>query len=91
VRYAQGGGLTDAGRAVWELTRLDAIARFEGGDTYQEVAAAMRVSQRSVERFDGPIEVEVPGGGGADGVDEVDLRIEAPVPPTTDRRDAKPD
>ncbi|MEU5540553.1 hypothetical protein [Streptomyces sp. NPDC020362] len=31
VRYAQGGGLTDAGRAAWERIRLPAVERFDGG------------------------------------------------------------
>lgn len=74
---------------MWERIRLDAIARFEGGDTNQEVAAAMRVSQRSVGRFDGPIEIEVPGGGGADGVDEVDLRIPGSTNHPPPRRQAR--
>ncbi|MFF2821404.1 winged helix-turn-helix domain-containing protein [Kitasatospora cineracea] len=51
MRYAQGGGLTDAGRAVRERVRLQAVERFEGGQKNREIAAALRVSERSVERW----------------------------------------
>ncbi|MEW2470280.1 winged helix-turn-helix domain-containing protein [Streptomyces sp. NPDC046994] len=51
MRYAQGGGLTDAGRAVRERLRLQAVARFEGRDSNSGIAAALRVSERSVERW----------------------------------------
>ncbi|TFV30070.1 transposase [Streptomyces sp. T1317-0309] len=51
MRYAQGGGLTDAQRAARERVRLDAVARFEAGDRNQVIAATLRVSQRSVERW----------------------------------------
>ncbi|MFD3622977.1 helix-turn-helix domain-containing protein [Streptomyces sp. NPDC058676] len=51
MRYAQGGGLTDAERAARERIRLQAVVRFEGGETNREVAAALRVSERSVERW----------------------------------------
>ncbi|MFD9932277.1 winged helix-turn-helix domain-containing protein [Streptomyces massasporeus] len=51
MRYAQGGGLTDAERAARERIRLQAVVRFEGGETNREVAAAVRVSERSVERW----------------------------------------
>ncbi|GHG45073.1 hypothetical protein Shyd_85490 [Streptomyces hydrogenans] len=51
MRYAQGGGLTDAERAVRERIRLQAVVRFEAGETNREVAAALRVSERSVERW----------------------------------------
>ncbi|MER5664016.1 helix-turn-helix domain-containing protein [Streptomyces mirabilis] len=53
VRYAQGGGLTDAERAARERIRLQAVVRFEGGETNREVAAALRVSERSVVRVRG--------------------------------------
>ncbi|WUH90874.1 winged helix-turn-helix domain-containing protein [Streptomyces sp. NBC_00433] len=43
MRYAQGGGLTDAERAVRERVRLQAVERFERG--------ALRVSERSIERW----------------------------------------
>ncbi|MGW6520575.1 IS630 family transposase [Streptomyces sp. NPDC054962] len=51
MRYAQGGGLTDAGRAARERVRLQAVERFEGGQKIREIAAALRVSERSVERW----------------------------------------
>ncbi|MDQ0767130.1 transposase [Streptomyces canus] len=51
LRYAQGGGLTDAERAAREGIRLQAVVCFEGGETNREVAAALRVSERSVERW----------------------------------------
>ncbi|MFJ2237902.1 helix-turn-helix domain-containing protein [Streptomyces sp. NPDC087859] len=51
MRYAQGGGLTDAERAARERIRLQAVVRFEGGETNREAAAALRVSERSVERW----------------------------------------
>ncbi|WP_257790339.1 MULTISPECIES: helix-turn-helix domain-containing protein [Streptomyces] len=51
MRYAQGGGSTDAGRAARERVRLQAVERFEGGQRNGEIAAALRVSERSVERW----------------------------------------
>jgi transposase len=51
VRYAQGGGLTDAGRDARERIRLEAVSRFEDGEKSREIAIALRVSQRSVERW----------------------------------------
>ncbi|KQV16777.1 MULTISPECIES: winged helix-turn-helix domain-containing protein [unclassified Kitasatospora] len=51
MRYAQGGGLTDAGRAAREQVRLQAVERFEAGEKNREIAAALRVSERSVERW----------------------------------------
>ncbi|WP_406192093.1 winged helix-turn-helix domain-containing protein [Kitasatospora sp. NBC_01560] len=51
MRYAQGGGLTDAERARRERIRLEAVVRFEGGEKTREIAAALRVSERSVERW----------------------------------------
>ncbi|WP_225101955.1 winged helix-turn-helix domain-containing protein [Streptomyces sp. CoH27] len=51
MRYAQGGGLTDGERAARERIRLQAVARFEGGETNKEIAAGLRVSERSVERW----------------------------------------
>ncbi|WP_457756420.1 IS630 family transposase [Streptomyces mirabilis] len=51
MRYAQGGGLTDAERAARERVRLDAVARFEAGDRNKVIANALRVSERSVERW----------------------------------------
>jgi transposase len=43
--------LTDAGRAARERIRLQAVERFEGGEKNAEIAAALRVSERSVERW----------------------------------------
>ncbi|MER7585215.1 winged helix-turn-helix domain-containing protein [Kitasatospora sp. NPDC097691] len=51
MRYAQGGGLTDTGRAARERIRLQAVERFESGQKNREIAAALRVSERSVERW----------------------------------------
>ncbi|WP_443078130.1 IS630 family transposase [Streptomyces sp. NBC_01715] len=51
MRYAQGGGLTDAERNTRERLRLQAVERFEGGQENAEVAAALRISVRSVERW----------------------------------------
>ncbi|WP_455685223.1 winged helix-turn-helix domain-containing protein, partial [Streptomyces yangpuensis] len=51
MRYAQGGGLTDAERTTRERLRLQAVERFEGGQKNVEIAAALRISLRSVERW----------------------------------------
>nr|WP_307825939.1 helix-turn-helix domain-containing protein [Streptomyces sp. MBT33] len=51
MRYAQGGGLTDAERTTRERLRLQAVERFESGQKSAEVAAALRISVRSVERW----------------------------------------
>ncbi|MFI8090713.1 helix-turn-helix domain-containing protein [Streptomyces sp. NPDC086080] len=51
MRYAQGGRLTDAARAARERIRLQAVERFEGGERNREIAAALRVTERSVERW----------------------------------------
>ncbi|MFE7712553.1 helix-turn-helix domain-containing protein [Streptomyces sp. NPDC057486] len=51
MRYAPGGGLTDAERAARERVRLDVVARFEAGWTTSAIATALRVSDRSVERW----------------------------------------
>ncbi|GAA1351658.1 winged helix-turn-helix domain-containing protein [Streptomyces beijiangensis] len=51
MRYPQGGGLTDAERAGRERVRLQAVASFEAGEKNREVAAALRVAGRSVERW----------------------------------------
>ncbi|MEU4728900.1 winged helix-turn-helix domain-containing protein [Streptomyces sp. NPDC023588] len=51
MRYAQGGGLTDAERATRERLRLQAVGRFEGGQKNPDIAAALRISVRSVERW----------------------------------------
>ncbi|MFE5967229.1 winged helix-turn-helix domain-containing protein [Streptomyces sp. NPDC056463] len=51
MKYAQGGGLTDAERGARERLRLQAVERFESGQKNGEIAAALRVSERSVERW----------------------------------------
>ncbi|MET7889493.1 MULTISPECIES: winged helix-turn-helix domain-containing protein [Streptomyces] len=51
MRYAQGGGLTDAERTTRERLRLQAVERFESGQKNAEIAAALRISVRSVERW----------------------------------------
>ncbi|MCK8679214.1 helix-turn-helix domain-containing protein [Streptomyces lichenis] len=51
MRYAQGGGLTDAERSTRERLRLRAVERFEGGQKNPEIAGALRISVRSVERW----------------------------------------
>ncbi|WSR53336.1 helix-turn-helix domain-containing protein (plasmid) [Streptomyces sp. NBC_01201] len=51
VRYPQGGGLTDAERAGRARVRLHAVAGFEAGEKIRKIAAALRVSERSVERW----------------------------------------
>ncbi|WP_455772866.1 IS630 family transposase [[Kitasatospora] papulosa] len=51
MRYSQGGGLTDAERAARERVRLQAVACFQSGEKNREIAAALRVSERSVERW----------------------------------------
>ncbi|MFA7763754.1 helix-turn-helix domain-containing protein [Streptomyces sp. NRRL S-448] len=43
--------MTDAERAARERIRLQAVVRFEGGEKNREVATALRVSERSVERW----------------------------------------
>ncbi|MFE0091243.1 winged helix-turn-helix domain-containing protein [Streptomyces sp. NPDC058992] len=51
MRYAQGGGLTDAERTTRERLRLKAVERFEAGQKNAEIATALRISVRSVERW----------------------------------------
>jgi transposase len=43
--------LTDAERAGRERVRLQAVAGFEAGEKNREIAAALPVSERSVERW----------------------------------------
>jgi transposase len=43
--------LTDAGRAARERVRLQAVERFKGGEKNKDIAVALRVSERSVERW----------------------------------------
>lgn len=51
MRYAQGGGLTDAERTTRERLRLEAVERFEGAQKDAGIADALRISLRSVERW----------------------------------------
>ncbi|MFG2595702.1 helix-turn-helix domain-containing protein [Streptomyces sp. NPDC048462] len=51
MRYAQGGGLTDVERAARERVRRQAVTHFEAGGKNREIAATLRVSERSVERW----------------------------------------
>jgi transposase len=51
MRYAQGGGLTAEGRRRRELVRLAAVERFERRVAVAEIAAELRVSERSVQRW----------------------------------------
>jgi putative transposase len=51
MRYATGGGLSPAGQARREQVRLEAAERFERGETTAEIAADLRVTVRSVERW----------------------------------------
>jgi len=47
MRYADGGGLTDAERAQREAVRMSAADDFDQGATYQQVAGKYRVAQKS--------------------------------------------
>ena len=51
MRYAQGGGLTAEGRRRRELVRLAAVGKFEQRVPVAEIAAELRVSERSVQRW----------------------------------------
>ena len=51
MRYAQGGGLTAEGRRRREQVRLAAVERFERRVPVPEIAAELRVSERSVQRW----------------------------------------
>jgi transposase len=51
MRYAQGGGLTAEGRRRRELVRLEAVKRFEQRAPAAEIAAELRVTERSVRRW----------------------------------------
>src|ERR1700730_14438003 len=53
MRYAQGGGLTAEGRRRREMVRLAAVERFEQRVPVPEIAAELRVSERSVARWGG--------------------------------------
>ena len=51
MRYAQGGGLTAEGRRRREQVRLAAVKMFEQKATVAEIAAELRVTERSVRRW----------------------------------------
>jgi transposase len=51
MRYAQGGGLTAEGRRRREQIRLAVVEKFEYGAPTPEIAAELRVSERSVQRW----------------------------------------
>lgn len=51
VRYAQGGGVDAAGRARREALRLEAAALFAEDVSAEQVAARLRVSERSAYRW----------------------------------------
>ena len=51
VRYPQGGGLTAEGRRRREQVQLAAVERFEQGVPAAEIAAELRVTERSVRRW----------------------------------------
>ncbi|NED81229.1 transposase [Streptomyces sp. SID11233] len=51
MRYPQGGGLTDVERDARERVRRQAVTCFEAGGKNREIAAMLRVSERSVERW----------------------------------------
>jgi len=51
MRYAQGGGLTAEGRRRREQVRLAAVKMFEQKVPAAEIAAELRVSERSVRRW----------------------------------------
>ena len=51
MRYAQGGGLTAEGRRRREQVRLAAVKRFEQRAPAADIAAELRVSERSVRRW----------------------------------------
>jgi putative transposase len=51
MRYAQGGGLTPREQQARERVRLDAGARFARGEKTAEIAAALRVGVRQVEKW----------------------------------------
>lgn len=51
MRYATGGGLTVADRDRRERVRREAAERFARGEGCGQVAAALRVTERSVERW----------------------------------------
>ncbi|MFE4601371.1 helix-turn-helix domain-containing protein [Kitasatospora indigofera] len=67
VRHPQGGGLTDAERAGRKRVRFEAVAGFGAGEKNREIAAALRASERSVERWRRQWREEGPGRVGVEG------------------------
>jgi transposase len=51
VKYAQGGGLTPRQQRAREQVRLEAGTRFERGEKTADIAAALRVGVRQVEKW----------------------------------------
>jgi transposase len=51
MRYGQGGGLTAEGRRRREMVRLAAVEKFEQRVPVADIAAELRVSERSVQRW----------------------------------------
>ena len=51
MRYADGGGLTPEEQAARERVRLEAAEWFERHEKTADIAAAFRVSERSVETW----------------------------------------
>jgi transposase len=62
MRYAQGGGLTAEGRRRREQVRLTAVKRFEQRAPAADIAAELRVSERSVRRWRRDWEAGGPAG-----------------------------
>jgi len=69
MRYGQRGGYTPAGQQRREQVRLEAAGRFDRGDGTAEIAADLRVTERTVRRWR-----RARQGGGAEA-----LRPEGPV------------
>ncbi|MEU1692025.1 helix-turn-helix domain-containing protein [Streptomyces hirsutus] len=61
MRYAHGGGLTSKEQQKRELVRLESAERFARGEPTETVARGLRVTVRSVRRWQGAWEQ-----GGAD-------------------------
>lgn len=51
MRYASGGGLTAGDRERRERLRLETARRFEAGEGTAEIAASLRVTVRTVQRW----------------------------------------
>ena len=76
MRYAQRGGYTPAEQQRRERLRLEAAGRFARGDTINEIARDLRVSEGSVRRWhkawrDGGAEARGPGRPGVAGAAEL--------------------